>query len=405
MSSTRIQSGEERDADSGHGLTLQEYQTLALTSDRRPDASLAFPLLGLFGEAGSLLSVVKKKQRDKASYLGYAPAVIEELGDVLWYFTIAAARAGLALADIANNINRGYSDWHSGGVQDLQFRALQSLPAAAELEPTPAFETTLLDLAGEIGTVLSDYQAGRIANNQAAIAGRLIAVMRTLVKAADEAGVTLDAAAQSNLKKIFDRWPQKKSYPAPLDANAPEFEQLPRHLTIEIFERDVGGQVYVFQRCNDINIGDRLTDNAMAPDDYRFHDVFHFAYVAVLTWSPVVRALLRLKRKSDPKIDEAEDGARAGLIEEGIASWIFGQAKQLDFFAGMQPGDLSFDLLKSVRQFVAGYEPEHSPLWLWEEAILQGYKAFRFLREKRRGRLHIDMLTRQLIVEELPHDT
>ena len=46
---------------------------------------------------------------------------------------------------------------------------------------------------------------------------------------------------------------------------------------------------------------------------------------------------------------------------------------------------LPFDLLKHVRQFVAGYEPERCPLWLWEEAILEGYAAFRFLREHRRG--------------------
>ena len=90
----------------------------------------------------------------------------------------------------------------------------------------------------------------------------------------------------------------------------------------------------MFQPCDGINIGDRLTDNAVTPDDYRFHDVFHFAYVAVLSWSPVLRSLLRLKRKSDPEIDEAQDGARAMLIEEGITTWIFGVAGELNFFDG-----------------------------------------------------------------------
>ncbi len=71
------------------------------------------------------------------------------------------------------------------------------------------------------------------------------------------------------------------------------------------------------QRSRGVYVGDRLTDNAIEPDDYRFHDVFHYAYVAVLGWSPVIRALLRRKRKSDPKLDDAEDGARAILIEEG----------------------------------------------------------------------------------------
>lgn len=65
-------------------LTIGDYAAQALSTDQGSDGgSLAFPLLGLFGETGSLLSEVKKKQRDRASYVGYAAAVVEELGDVL----------------------------------------------------------------------------------------------------------------------------------------------------------------------------------------------------------------------------------------------------------------------------------------------------------------------------------
>src|SRR5713101_2694871 len=90
-------------SDARLALTLNDYQAQAVRSDRRPETSLAFPLLGLFGETGTLLSVVKKKQRDAASSLGYAPHVIEELGDVLWYFAVVAKRGGVLLSDIANN--------------------------------------------------------------------------------------------------------------------------------------------------------------------------------------------------------------------------------------------------------------------------------------------------------------
>ena len=168
-----------------------------------------------------------------------------------------------------------------------------------------------------------------------------------------------------------------------------------------MFERDVGNKLYVYQRCNGLNIGDRLTDNIMTPDDYRFHDVFHYAYAAVLGWSPVIRARFRLKRKSRLHVDEAEDGARATLIEEGIAIWIFGQAKGLNFFEGLRPNDLSLTLLKSVRQFVAGYEVARRPLWVWEEAILQGYDAFRYLRRERQGRVRIDFHQRSLTIGPL----
>jgi hypothetical protein len=392
-------------ADCAAGLTLAEYQRLALMADKKPEASLAFPLLGLFGEAGSLLSVVKKKQRDRASYLGYEPHVIEELGDVLWDFAVVAARGGITLSDIGHNLNGGFADWQDGGGDGLYFRSLQAAPAhGIEKEPTPAFEKTLLDLAGNIGSLLTDHQTGRLSGNQSALKGDLVTIMRSLVKAATDAGVSLDAAAEANLRKIFDRWPIERKYPQELDHDAKADEQLPRRLTIDIFEHEVRNQIYVFQRCNGVKIGDRLTDNAMEPDDYRFHDAFHYAYCAVLTWSPVVRALLHLKRKSNPQIDEAEDGARAILIEEGIASWIFGQAKQLAFFDGIKPGELSFDILKTVRQFVAGYEPQNCPLWLWEEAILQGFRAFRFLQEKRRARLQIDMANRTLHVGDMPID-
>lgn len=380
-------------------LTIENYATQALMTDQGSDGgSLSFSLLGLFGETGSLLSEVKKKQRDRASYIGYAEAVVEELGDVLWYLTMVAARGGLRLDGI---METAVSGGPASGQRPLTFAVLQPAIMPRTAEPTPAFEHTLLRLAGEVGLLVADQEASRLAD-PAVLADRLEAITRTLIQAANEAGVTLEAAAVKNLAKIFDRWPRERVYPNPLDADAEPEEQLPRDLYVEIFERQVRGQTYVFQRCNGINIGDRLTDNAMQSDDYRFHDVFHFAYVAVLTWSPVIRALFRLKRKSAPKVDEAQDGARAILIEEGITTWIFGQGINLNLFADMKPGDLPFDLLKHVRQFVAGYEADHCPLWLWEEAIFQGYAAFRFLREHRRGRLHIDMNNRRLSIETLP---
>ena len=130
--------------------------------------------------------------------------------------------------------------------------------------------------------------------------------------------------------------------------------------------------------------------------------MFHYGYVAVLGWSPVIRGLLRLKRKSDPKLDEVEDGARANLLEEGLTSWIFSQAQHLDYFREVQVGGMPLDMLKQIRGFVAGYEADHFPLWLWEEAILQGYAVFRYLREHRRGRVTIDMANRTLRVSTIP---
>lgn len=382
-------------------LTIDEYaRQAALTDQRKGKHALSFSMLGVFGEAGSLLSEVKKKQRDKASYLGYADAVAEELGDVLWYLASVARRSGLPLSAIAASAVDA-TRLGSAGDTDLTFHALQPAHIPITTEPTTKFEHRLLALAGQIGLFVNDYQSGALKKREQMMVS-LTQVMRQLIEAANDSGVTLEAAAVKNQHKIFDRWPRDRTFPPPFDVSMDPEEQLPRRMTIEVFERTVRKQDYVFQKSSGVFVGDRLTDNAIEPDDYRFHDVFHYAHVAVLGWSPVVRALLRLKRKSDPKLDDSQDGARAILIEEGVTSWIFGQAQQLNFFEGVKRGGLPLDMLKHIRQFVTGYESERCPLWLWEDAILQGYAAFRFLQKHRRGRVFIDFPNRRLRIKELP---
>lgn len=138
----------------------------------------------------------------------------------------------------------------------------------------------------------------------------------------------------------------------------------------------------------------------MTDDDYRFHDVFHLAYAAILGWSPVLRALLKVKRKSNPKIDEAQDGARAILIEEGISTLIFHRAIRLNHFASIKA--LDYSLLKLIPEFVSGYEVEVCPLWQWEKAILDGYAVFRQLKLHRRGIVTADLKKRSISFKELP---
>jgi hypothetical protein len=126
------------------------------------------------------------------------------------------------------------------------------------------------------------------------------------------------------------------------------------------------------------------------------------AHAAVLGWSPTTRALLKIKRKSLPKVDENEDGARANLIEEGLATWIFETAKRHQFFANTP--QLGLDLLKAVKNFVRGYEADQLPLWLWERAILQGYAVFRELQVHRCGIVIADLGRRELRFERWPEN-
>src|SRR5438132_914176 len=90
-------------------LLMNEYQRLTLKTDknlRMGYAGLKLPLLGLFGEVGSLLSELKKKQRDADSYVGYADSVMEEFGDVMWYFANIVQRANLNLDVLAQRVFR-----------------------------------------------------------------------------------------------------------------------------------------------------------------------------------------------------------------------------------------------------------------------------------------------------------
>lgn len=386
----------------GSSLTLEDYQESVSATNRSPE-SFVMPLLGLFGETGSLLSEVKKQQRDTISYHGYADNVLEEIGDVLWYMTAVASRAGLSISNIASNIMNNGSEYRNEISSRPSFAEIQNHPTQDVSGLTREFEETLMYLAGAVGTIVKDYHDGKIESDKSIISRHLTTIFKYLIQAAEETGLSLGRAAQMNLNKVFDRWPRDRHYPDLFDDEFPVYEQLPRRLTIEIIERPApsGDKSFVMQNCNGINIGDRLTDNAIEQDDYRFHDIFHYAYAAVLGWSPVTRALLHLKRKSNDRIDEVEDGARAILIEEGVTTWIFGQAMRLQFFEDIEPGNLSFDLLKNIRRFVAGYEVEKRPLWLWEDAVLQGYECFRFLKEHRCGRVNIDMHNRRISIENI----
>src|SRR5438067_6223361 len=88
-------------------IFLDDYQEAAARTDQNRRGGmdgLSFALLGLFGEVGTLLSALKKKQRDRDSYVGYSEAVVEEFGDVLWYFSNIASRASLSLGGLAQGM-------------------------------------------------------------------------------------------------------------------------------------------------------------------------------------------------------------------------------------------------------------------------------------------------------------
>lgn len=173
------------------------------------------------------------------------------------------------------------------------------------------------------------------------------------------------------------------------DGAYPVDERIPRTFTVNFYQKPLERSLYVKISVNGVVIGDALTDNAHQDDGYRFHDVFHLAYAAVLGWSPVTRTLLKCKRKSDAKIDEVEDGARASIIEEAVSILIFNQAEERGWYA--EPSSVDIGLLKTIRRMVSGLEVKACTAKQWQNAISQGYVAFAALKEHAGGEISVDL--------------
>lgn len=169
----------------------------------------------------------------------------------------------------------------------------------------------------------------------------------------------------------------------------PKDERLPRRFLATFAERPVENGIYVKLSVNGVTVGDALTDNSHEDDGYRFHDVFHLAYTAVLGWSPVTRALLKCKRKSRPKIDEVEDGARAAIIEEAISLLVFHQAEERGWYSEKSAVDIG--LLKIIRRLANGLEVRSCTAKQWQSAIWQGYSVFSELVKNKGGLVEVDL--------------
>ena len=349
-------------------------------------------MLGLFGEAGSLLSALKKHLREKESFTTYEKVVEEELGDCLWYLANTCSRLNIDLDHLALEIaNITMSTFPNIQARAPNMDQLQALATATLIYREPTFEADLFQLGSAAGRLLEFSKDP----NSPELRDALREMLRVIAQASAHAQVSLATAAKNNLEKNKSRWPgEEREYVELFDNHYPEEERLPRNIEITFREYTRGGRTFVIQRCNEINIGDRLTDNKIDPDDYRFHDVFHMAYAVHLGWSPVSRALFKVKRKSNAATDEGQDGARAIIIEEGLSTWIFGRASGLRFFEGAESVDYS--LLKSIQDFVKGYEVDRCHLWQWEKAILDGHKVFRELRKYRGGTVTADLVSHTL---------
>jgi NTP pyrophosphatase (non-canonical NTP hydrolase) len=85
-------------------VELAEYQQLSRRTAEYPrEAWLAYPALGLAGEAGEVAEHAKKAIRDDGGSVSEdrRAAMSKELGDVLWYVAQIASELGLELEEVA----------------------------------------------------------------------------------------------------------------------------------------------------------------------------------------------------------------------------------------------------------------------------------------------------------------
>lgn len=347
---------------------LNSYKEAAALTDKFKgrDDHLLLLTAGLLGETGSILTEIKKVEREGNSYPVYRERLTEELGDFLWYYVRLVT---LCEPTVIDNFSTEYSP----------------------IKASKAGSGHSLDLGSAVGQVLQLVQKKEHASQ---LKTALETVWTKLVNVAGAAEIDLEEAGQKNLGKTQSRWPAQENFHNLFDEFYSEEEQLPRTLTVQFIERIRGNRTEVLVRCNGVTIGDRITDNIQNPDDYRYHDIFHLAHAVFLGWSPVTRALLHCKRKSNPAVDENQDGARAIIIEEAASAIIFSRAKQMQFFEKVKQVD--YDLLKNIQGFIRGYEVDQVPLWQWEKAIIEGYRVFRFLRSNQGGKVTWDLHRRTL---------
>lgn len=386
-------------------LAIADYYAKAEETDRfrnEPDGltQLGF---GFFGELGGLLSALKKVSRDTLLETESVFAA-EELGDALWYLVSLASHVGVDPNALGRacllTLREAFGESMLEPNSDVTFEEVDGLVDLHRTKLNGQREPLLRKLAAASGELTGVLQSDLRAWEPQKKAKRLGALMANLAEVSGHFGLGLSGIARENLKKIKDRWPGKDRQYIPLfDMRSKAYECLPRQFDIEFIARQVAGRSVVVQQMRGVNIGDPLTDNSHTPDGYRFHDVFHLAYVAHLGWSPVIRALLKLKRKSEPKIDENEDGARAIIIEEGIATWIFNHAAKRNFYAGLEDGRLEYGLLKQVHSMVQGYRVQECPSWQWEQAILRGFDVFRQLLANDGGTVKVDMEAHSIAYE------
>lgn len=425
-------------------MLVADYNNFVAKTDQykdRPEKERRnIALYGLVGEIGSLVSAVKKQLLAESGAQNWDEPndeIVEELGDVIWYcFSLTQIlnldrpvnifRQDIALLknEIGANNERA-KKIHAAldeskreefllaaerfpHTKDMCFADYQELAfLTARTDGRNLLEVSLAVL-WQLGAELLRHTLPEIEltlnksvvdRKQNVVLGEIawhLSAVASLYK------LKLDEVVKNNVKKVSFR--TIRDHPTPLhDDGLDASQQLPRRFEIAFVSVGPDRARMYYQG---VQLGDELTDNSYDEDGYRFHDVMHLANAAFLGWSPVLRGLLRKKRKQYKKIDEVEDGARAMIVEELVIKAIHSEG--LHLVSGSDDDSngptrlfptrshVTFKLLKSLDEFVRGLEAAKNKAWEWEDVIFEGARVFYELRQETQGTVTVDMNARLL---------
>ena len=252
----------------------------------------------------------------------------------------------------------------------------------------------LLGLVGEVGGLLGEYKKrlrdGDVHRNfPEEVAEELGDILWYVANVADKFGLDLEAIAEANLRKVSDRWLRAAERRHLYDEGLPACQQLPRQFEYRFEERCVGGspKVVMVDCLRSADTGDPLTDNAYEDDGYRFHDVMHLSFAALLGWSPVLRKLLRKQKlithRTPAEVDEAEDGGRGQVVEEAIVAAAYVYASEHGFLDGIEVVD--WQLLRHITKMTRKLEVADRSTGEWNRVLLRGFEVWRALRDGNGG--------------------
>lgn len=262
----------------------------------------------------------------------------------------------------------------------------------------------LMGLASEVGSLVTQFKKWIRDGDAHELFGQRAAeelgdILWYVANIAGKLDLTLSEVAELNLRRTGERWaPAGEDLPEGLlDDGYPPAEQLPRTASVTFREVAVDGGIKVEMSREGKKVGDYLTDMNYSDDGYRFHDVFHLTYAAMLGWSPIARSFFEVKRESNPGVRQIEDGGRAAVLEEGLSAFIFNYAREESFLDGV--AELDSDLLRTVASLVSHLEVRTRTIREWETAILRSYEIWRQVYAHKGGTVHLDLRERRIEFE------